>query len=116
MAVIRRGEVWVGNLNPTRGNEVGKIRPVLVIQADELTEAGADTIVVLPLTTRIQPEMKLFRVPIPARGRLLTDSYVAIEKPRALDPLRVGAGPLTTLSDEQMRHVERSLLAVLGML
>jgi hypothetical protein len=36
--VIRRGEVWVGNLNPARGKEVGKVRPVLVIQADALTQ------------------------------------------------------------------------------
>ena len=31
---MKRGEVWVANLNPTRGREVGKIRPVLVIQGD----------------------------------------------------------------------------------
>lgn len=114
--MIRRGEVWVGNLNPRRGNEVGKIRPVLVMQADELTRAGADTVVVLPLTTRGRPDMSLFRIRIPARDRLLADSYVAIEKPRALDPSRLGEGPLTTLDQDEMSSVERSLTAALGML
>ncbi|MGC8592061.1 type II toxin-antitoxin system PemK/MazF family toxin, partial [Acidithiobacillus sp.] len=54
VAVIRRGEVWVGNLNPPRGVEIGKIRPVLIIQADELTAAGTPLVVVLPLTTQVR--------------------------------------------------------------
>ena len=49
---MKRGEVWVANLNPSRGREVGKVRPVLVIQGDALVEAGSPTIAVLPLTTQ----------------------------------------------------------------
>lgn len=116
VAVIRRGEVWVGNLNPSRGAEAGKIRPVVVIQADALTEAGADTVIVLPLTTQFRSGWHKFRVPIGVRDRLLVDSCVVIEKPRALDPARFGDGPLTTLTAEEMASVERSLLGVLGML
>jgi mRNA interferase MazF len=50
---MRRGEIWVANLNPSRGREVGKIRPVLVIQAEELTAIGTPMVVVLPLTTQV---------------------------------------------------------------
>ncbi len=114
--MIRRGQVWVGNLNPTRGKEVGKVRPVLVVQADALTQAGADTIIVLPLTTQFRPRWRRFRVHIPARDRLLVDSQVVIDKPRALDPARLGDGPLTTLTTEEMAAVEQSLRGVLGML
>jgi len=28
-----RGEVWLAHLNPWRGIEVGKTRPVLIVQA-----------------------------------------------------------------------------------
>ena len=56
---MKRGEVWVANLNPSRGREVGKVRPVLVIQNDALVEAGSPTIAVLPLTTQVQPTLKL---------------------------------------------------------
>jgi len=38
--MIRRGEVWVANLIPNRGREIGKIRPALVMQADALTSIG----------------------------------------------------------------------------
>lgn len=50
--MIRRGEVWVARLNPNQGAEVGKVRPVVVIQADALTDAGVATVVVVPLTTQ----------------------------------------------------------------
>lgn len=114
--MTRRGEIWVSNLNPSRGAEAGKIRPVLVIQADALTEAGADTVVVLPLTTQFRPGWRRFRVPIFARDRLLADSYIVIEKPRALDPARLGDGPLATLTREELASVEASLRGVLGLL
>jgi mRNA interferase MazF len=33
---MRRGEIWLGNLNPNRGAEIGKVRLVLIMQADFL--------------------------------------------------------------------------------
>jgi len=48
---MRRGELWTANLNPPRGQEIGKIRPVLIIQADRLGGALTPMVVVLPLTT-----------------------------------------------------------------
>ena len=51
--VIRRGEIWVANLNPPRGQEIGKIRPVLVFQDNALTAIGTPMIIILPLTTQV---------------------------------------------------------------
>jgi len=34
VAMIRRGEIWVANLNPNKGGEIGKVRPVVVLQED----------------------------------------------------------------------------------
>ena len=35
-----RGEVWVADLNPRRGTEPGQTRPVLIVQAQALLDAG----------------------------------------------------------------------------
>lgn len=111
---MRRGEIWVGNLNPNRGAEVGKIRPVLIIQADFLIAQGEPTIIVLPLTTQVRHAKEPLHVTIQARDRLLQTSQVVPEQPRTLDRKRLIEGPLTTLSPEEMLAVERSLSAVLG--
>ncbi|HEY8264928.1 MAG TPA: type II toxin-antitoxin system PemK/MazF family toxin [Steroidobacteraceae bacterium] len=113
--MIRRGEVWTANLNPSRGREIGKIRPVLIMQADELNDAGTPMVVVLPLTTHVYPEFRLWRITVSARDRLKDACQVVVDQPRALDRARIGDGPLTTLSVAELASVERSLRAVLGM-
>ncbi|MGA8259416.1 MAG: type II toxin-antitoxin system PemK/MazF family toxin [Arenicellales bacterium] len=112
---MRRGEVWVASFRPWRGREVGKVCPCLLVQADWLTRAGAVTVLVLPLTTRSPGEGggKL-RIPLPARDRLRRSCFVMADKMRAIDRELLGEGPLTTLTREEMRGVEKSLRAVLG--
>jgi mRNA interferase MazF len=111
---MRRGEIWLGNLNPNRGVEVGKIRPVLVIQADFLIAQGDPTIVVLPLTTQVRKSKEPLHVTVPPRGRLSKACQVMPEQPRTLDRRRLLEGPLTRLTEGEMQKVEKSIKAVLG--
>ncbi len=111
---MKRGEIWLGNLNPTRGMEVGKTRPLLILQADFLTDLGEPTIIVLPLTTQMRASREPLHVTIAARGELRETSQVMPEKPRAVDRARLIKGPLTRLTGEEMSAVERSFLAVTG--
>lgn len=111
---MKRGEVWVANLNPQRGREVGKIRPALVLQADWLTGQGAPTVLIAPMTTQRWESLDALRVEVPARDRLRKNCYVLAEKLRALDRDKFGEGPLATLTGTEMEAVERNLLAVLG--
>ena len=113
--VIHRGEIWTANLNPPRGQEVGKIRPVLVFQDDALTAIGTPMIIILPLTTQVYPAFKQWRVTVTARHRLIKDCQVIVDQPRTLDRSRFGEGPLATLSEEEMISVERAFLGVCGM-
>ena len=67
---MRRGEVWLGDLNPNRGAETGKIRPVLIVQADFLIAQGD------PASVRDDPEVQAvylgtgatFQARAPSRG------------------------------------------------
>ncbi len=111
---MRRGEVWVANLNPNRGAEVGKVRPVLVMQNDVLSSPLTDTVVVLPLTSQLRRDVRHLRVTLPARDRLRRPCQVMVDQPRTLDRHRIGDGPLTRLTPEELAVVERSLKAVLG--
>jgi mRNA interferase MazF len=112
---MRRGEIWTANLNPSRGREIGKIRPVLIVQADELIDAGTPMVIVLPLTTKVYPGFKLWRITIPARDRLKEPCQVVVDQPRALDRTRLGDGPLTILTRTELAAVEQGLRVVLGM-
>lgn len=113
---MRRGEIWVGNLNPNRGREIGKIRPVLVLQADFLTEQGEPTVIVLPLTTQVRKSKEPLHVTIAPRDRLEQECQVMPEQPRTLDRNRLVDGPLTRLTPEELSAVEKSFRAVTGLL
>lgn len=47
---VRRGDVFLVDLNPTRGGEIQKTRPCVVVSPDELN-AHLQTFIVAPLTT-----------------------------------------------------------------
>ncbi len=112
---MRRGEIWVANLNTPRGREIGKIRPVLILQDNAITAIGTPMIVILPMTTQVYPAFKQWRITITARGRLLKDCQVIVDQPRTLDRSRLGEGPLAALSVDEMVAVERAFLGICGM-
>mgnify|MGYP001608624454 CR=1 FL=1 len=52
MVRIKRGEIFLANLEPIKGSEQGGMRPVLIIQNDMGNEYSTTTIVA-PLTSSI---------------------------------------------------------------
>ncbi|HSN98776.1 MAG TPA: type II toxin-antitoxin system PemK/MazF family toxin [Candidatus Nanopelagicales bacterium] len=52
--LVRRGEVFLVDLDPTRGSEIQKTRPCVVVSPEELN-AHLRTVIVAPLTTGGQP-------------------------------------------------------------
>jgi mRNA interferase MazF len=51
----RQWYLYVVDLEPRIRTKPGKQRPCLAIQPSELSEAGLDSIVILPLTTKLTP-------------------------------------------------------------
>ncbi len=78
----------MANLNPQRKKEVGKIRPVLVIQNDILFENGYPTTLIMPLTTDLVDGSYPLRYRITKREKLKEDSDVLIAHVRAIDNAR----------------------------
>lgn len=52
--VVRRGEVYWVNLDPTVGTEIKKTRPALVISPDDMN-AVLPRVIVAPITSKGQP-------------------------------------------------------------
>jgi mRNA interferase MazF len=105
---IRRGFLYLADLDPRRGSEPGKVRPVLVIQTDLLNETGHLSTWVLPCTTRLSGE-NLLRVPLPrgiAGNR--EGCEVMIDQSRAIDNRRF-VRALRTLPRALLREVEEKL-------
>lgn len=86
---IRQFEVWIADLNPRRGTETGKIRPVVVVQTDLLNAIHPSTLI-CPITTNVQPEAEVLRVHLKnGVAKLKQDCDVLIDQVRAIDNKRL---------------------------
>jgi mRNA interferase MazF len=111
---IRRGTLYLADLNPRAGTEAGKTRPVLVVQTDLLNQAGHPSTWVLPCTTRLAGE-NLLRVPLPkgiAGNRQSCE--VMIDQSRAIDNRRL-VRTLEPLPRSILREVEDKLRRLAGL-
>ena len=111
----KRGEVWLADLNPRRGTEPRKTRPVLVVQAQALLDAEHPSTLVVPLTTRLDDDAEPLRIRVPASGTLRKVSDLLIDQLRAIDNHRLVDGPLTRLSPAQLQKVDQALSEILDL-
>lgn len=109
--IVRRGFLYLADLEPRRGSEPGKTRPVLVIQTDLLNEVGHPSTWILPCTTRTTGE-NLLRVPLP-RGvagnkeacEIMVDQSRAIDNRRFVRRLRALPPTLLREVEEKLRSL-----------
>ena len=106
----RRGEVYWVHLDPTRGFEMRKTRPCLVVTADDLNRTRF-TVVVVPVSTTTPVNFPL-HVALPT---ISTDSQAVIDQLRAVDLGRI-RGFVATVSDEELEQVSEAIAWVLGLI
>lgn len=111
----KRGEIWLADLNPRRGTEPGKTRPVLIVQAQALLDAEHPSTVVVPLTTQLVDDAEPLRIRVRASGSLKKESDALIDQVRAIDNRRLVHGPLSRLAPKQLDAVGHALLEVLDL-
>ncbi len=111
--MIERGTIYLARLNPAKGAEPGKIRPVLVLQSDLLNSVGHTTVIVLPLTTRLVNDAFPLRFRIGKREKLEKDSDILCDQIRAIDRGRIVGEGLTRLSEEELLKVETMVRLIL---
>jgi mRNA interferase MazF len=111
--MIERGGVYLANLNPNKGSEPGKVRPVVIIQANALNTIKHPTVIVLPLTTQLVSEAYPLRFSLPARGKLKKDSDILCDQISAITTTRITSDKLLQLSNEELTTIEQQIKVVL---
>ena len=110
---MKRGDIYLADLDPSKGSEQAGRRPVLVIEDDRLIPATL-TVVVLPFTSNLALQELPTCVFAPAgEGGLRRDSVVVCHQIRALDK-RAFLDRWGSLPDERMLDVELAVLRALG--
>ncbi|NEX18494.1 MAG: growth inhibitor PemK [Halochromatium sp.] len=81
--VMRIGDIWLAQLDPTVGRETQKTRPCVVISPNEMNE-HLRTLIVGPMTTGSRPAA--FRVPVRFQGK---QGLIVLDQIRTVDRARL---------------------------
>jgi mRNA interferase MazF len=80
--MVKRFEVWNVELNPTKGSEINKTRPCLIVSPNE-TNKYLNTITIIPLTSTIKPYPTRLNCSFKGKqGQLVVDQIRCIDKSR----------------------------------
>jgi mRNA interferase MazF len=85
---LNRGDIVIVNLYPKKGDEVGKIRPAVIISGDD-ENSILDTVILMPLSTDLIDNMTPYRMRIEKRDNLKQDSDILINQIRTLSKIRI---------------------------
>ena len=103
--MVKRGEIWLINLDPTVGSEIRKTRPCVVVSPAEMN-SYLRTVIVAPMTS--QGFDAPFRPTLTFRGtsgRILLDQVRTVDKVRLVKKL----GALTTQTHHKVMKTLQEL-------
>jgi mRNA interferase MazF len=106
---LKRGEVWWVNLDPTRGGEIQKTRPAVILTVNALNRARR-TVVVVPLSSSATPRPPIVvSVPSARAGSVaVCDQVRAVDKSRLTE--RIGQ-----ISESDLTSIGVGISQVLGL-
>ena len=104
---VERGEVWWVNLDPALGHEIKKIRPCVVLSANEINRVRS-TPVVIPLSSSPEAAPQIV-LSVPSAGK---DSVAVVDQIRAVDKRRF-VNRAGVLSNTDLRNLELAAKQVL---
>ena len=117
MIDIKKGEIYLANLGDVKSADIGKIRPVLIFQNQNLNRMISDNlytdVIVIPLSSKIRKSD--FTFIIKQRDSLKKDSTILCNELKMINIKRIQKedGVLTTLTTQEIQEIERRVLLVL---
>ncbi len=115
---MRRGEIWLVDLEPARGSEADKRRPAVIVSNDganaAVERARRGVVTVVPLTSSVG-RVLAFQVLLPVRHTgLAVETKAHAEQVRAVAAERLGM-KVGSLSDAIMADIDEALRIHLGL-
>ncbi len=113
--IIKRGDIFYGDLSPVIGSEQGGIRPVLIVQND-IGNKYSPTVIVAAITSQINKAKLPTHIELNAEEYGITkESVILLEQIRTIDKKRLKER-VGHLSDELMKQVDTALQVSFGLI
>ena len=110
MMDLNRGDIVAINLNPKKGDEVSKIRPCIILSDKDSNEI-LDTIIVVPLSTKLIDDMLPFRMRLKKRDNLKYDSDILLNHIRTISKKRI-TSKIAKVTKEEYNEIKQNLCKI----
>ena len=108
-----RGDVWLADLNPTRGHEIHGTRPCLIVSVDDFNQGPGELGGVVPATT-VETRIPFHVRVDPPEGGVAKPTFIKTEQPRCISTTRL-AKPLGRVRPETLLQIEDRLRILLDL-
>ena len=114
MTEIKRGEIWIVNLDPTKRHEINKSRPAVIIQ-NNLGNKYSTTTIIAPMTSQNTENVFPWEVLLTTKNsKLIKESKVLLNQIRVVDKSRI-TKRVGNVDIETMPLIDRALKISLGL-
>lgn len=111
---MKRGDIYFAELSPTRGSEIAKRRPVIIVSNDANNRV-ASTVTVVPVTSNVS-KVYPFEVFLPAGDSgLPKDSKAQAQQVRTLAKERLVGSRAGQLAKPKLEMLDQALRLHLGL-
>ncbi len=102
---VKKGQIFLADLNPVQGSEQGGVRPVVIIQ-NNIGNKFSPTVIVAAITGKLKKDIPT-HVKLNSLG-LAKESTVLLEQIRTIDKSRL-IEKIGKTTDEELRIIEEAL-------
>lgn len=112
--ILTRGGIYLAKLAPSKTNEVGKIRPVIILNAQAILDVVPPVIFVCPLSSQSHAAFQHLHVSVAERDNLSTKSYALIEHCRSISIKRLHFPRIAQLTTVELSLILHRLQKLVG--
>ncbi|MBC7473406.1 MAG: type II toxin-antitoxin system PemK/MazF family toxin [Candidatus Sericytochromatia bacterium] len=112
---LKRGEIWLASLDPTKGSEQAGTRPIIIFQNESISKYTI-TVISIPLTTNLKRASLPTCVLILKNGNSIKNDSVALcHQMRVLDKTRL-LHKIGELEPEILSNIDKCVIFTLGII
>lgn len=106
---MKRGEIYLANLDPTIGAETQKKRPVLIV-SNNANNKVATTVTIVPITSNLKKVFPFEVLLESSKSGLTQDSKAQCHQIRTISKLRISKfAPIGNVRNEVMKKINAAL-------
>lgn len=113
--ILSRGGVYLAKLNPAKATEIGKVRPVVILNSQAILNSVPPIIFICPLSSQSQPEFSSLHFELNVRDNLKVKSYALIEHCRSIAISRIIYPRIAQITSSEIENILHKLQRLVGL-